>query len=170
MNPELLKWARKYSGFDVDYAAEKSGLDAHMMSRWESGRERPSLSQLRRLAKVFHFPIAVFYLPEPPSLKATRPKDRRFLPGFEFAEASPELNFEFRRVAERREITLELLANLGTPPTQFEVTTTLQRSPEKLGCEIREMLNVTVEEQWSWREARVAFTLCANISETLSPQ
>lgn len=157
VNPELLKWARIYSGLDVDYAAEKSGIDVHSLKRWESDRGHPTISQLRRLAKVFHFPIAVFYLPGPPPLKTIRPRDRRFLPEFEFAELSPELNYEFRRISERREITLELLANLGTPPKRFELTATLRMPPEKLGWEIRKKLNVAIEEQSTWREVRVAF-------------
>jgi len=157
VNRELLKWARIYAGLDVDYVAEKTGLDVHSLSRWESGPEYPTISQLRLLAKVFHFPIAVFYLSEPPPLKAIRPKDRRFLPESEFAELSPELDYEFRKVSERREITLELLANLGSPPKQFGLTTTFQIPPEELGWEIRNMLNIAVEKQYAWRDARLAF-------------
>ena len=102
INRDILKWARVFSGYDVEYAAEKSGLKADNLIRWESGPELPTISELRHLAKVFHFPIAVFYLPQTPSIEAIRPKDRRFLPDEEYEEPSPELIFEFRRASERR--------------------------------------------------------------------
>lgn len=168
VNPELLKWARRYSGLGIQYAANKSEIDVNRLNSWESGRERPTLSQLRRLAKLYRFPIAVFYLPEPPSLKFIQPKDRRFLPGHEFAETSPELNFEFRMVSERREITLELLENISNPPKRFEVTTSLRNSPETLSHQIRQMLSVAMEEQESWREPRLAFNSWRNKLEALN--
>lgn len=168
VNPDLLKWARKYSGLDIDYTAEKSGLDSYKLDSWESGKEHPTIAQLRRLAKVYHFPIAVFYLPEPPQLKVARPKDRRSLPGYELSKPSPELNLEFRRVSERREIALELLYNLSTKAMRFEPTATLRRSPETVASEIREILKVTIEEQESWHEGRVAFNVWRQKIEILN--
>ena len=167
INPELLKWARKYSGLDLAYVAEKCKLDPQTLDDLEADRIQPTLAQLRQLAKIYHFPIAVFYLPQTPDLQVKRPKDRRFLPGFEYLEPSAELNYEFRKVCERREIAIELLANISNPFKKFDIRSTLQQSPENVGTHIRKLLGISISEQMSWRDARLAFNSWRNKIESL---
>src|SRR5437870_2231675 len=63
---ELLVWARKKSGYDVEVAARKASVSPRSLEAWEQGERRPSIKSLRRLARVYKRPVAFFYLPEPP--------------------------------------------------------------------------------------------------------
>ena len=66
IKPELLIWARKSAGLTLADAAKKAQVSEDKLNEWETGKSRPSISQLRKLGKVYKRPIAVFYLPEPP--------------------------------------------------------------------------------------------------------
>ena len=157
INPEVLRWARSLMELELEYVAEKAGVEPQNLMQWEGGRSRPTVAQLRKLAKVYRFPIAVFYLPEPPSLNLPRPRDRRFLPGFEERGISAELSFEFRWASERREIALELLANIGATPKPFDAQAFFRNTPERVATTVRQMLGVTYDEQTTWGDSRVAF-------------
>ena len=63
----LLKWARESARFDLESAAKKLGVPAQRLDAWERGELRPTMNQLRKLANTYKRPIAVFYLPEPPT-------------------------------------------------------------------------------------------------------
>ena len=168
INPDMLTWTRTFMGFDLDYVAEKVGIEYDRLVQWEGGSSHPTVAQLRKLAKVYRFSIAVFYLSVVPNLKLPRPKDRRSLPGFEQPVISPELSFEFRWASERREIAIELLVNTGITPKRFDAQVSFRNEPEKVGESIREMLGVTYDEQTAWRDSRVAFNAWRDKVERLN--
>ena len=168
INPNMLSWTRTFMGLDLDYVAEKARIEYDRLVQWEGGSSRPTVAQLRKLAKVYRFSIAVFYLPVPPDLKLPRPKDRRFLPGFEQPVISPELSFEFRWASERREIAIELLANTGATPKRFDAQVSFRNEPERVGESIREILDITYDEQTTWRDSRVAFNAWRDKVERLN--
>ena len=66
VKPEMLIWARGSAGFDAEIAAKKIQVKPERLRSWESGESRPTIKQLRNLAKIYKRPIAVFYLPTPP--------------------------------------------------------------------------------------------------------
>jgi IrrE N-terminal-like domain len=49
-------------------AAKAAHVTVERLKAWESDKDEdaPTLGQLRDLAAKYHFPLAVFYLPEPP--------------------------------------------------------------------------------------------------------
>jgi len=157
INPAMLGWARALMGLDLDYVAEKAKIAPDRLVQWETGGSSPTVAQLRKLARIYRFPIAVFYLPAPPDHKIPHPSDRRFLPGFEEEGPSPELSFEFRWADERREIALELLTNIGVTPKRFDAEASIRNTPEKLAMTIRGMLGITYDDQTTWRDSRLAF-------------
>jgi Zn-dependent peptidase ImmA (M78 family) len=157
INPDVLGWARLFMGFEIDYVADMSGLDATQLKQWEAGKAHPTITQLRKLAKVYDFSIAIFYLPKPPTIKSHRPKDRRFLAGFEYAISSPEINREFRRAEDRREIALELLQNIERYPKLFQAKASLEDGPDQLAERMRRLMSVSYDEQCRWRDPRSAF-------------
>jgi Zn-dependent peptidase ImmA (M78 family) len=157
INPDVLGWARLFMGFEIDYVAGVSGVDEIQLKRWEAGEAYPTITQLRKLSKVYDFSIAVFYLPKPPTIKSRRPKDRRFLAGFEYPIISPEINREFRRAEDRREIALELLQNIGRSPKLFQAKISLGDDPDQLAERMRRFMRVSYDEQCHWRDPRTAF-------------
>lgn len=73
INPEMLKWARERAGLPLEEAAKKiqlSGPDetaiAQKLAAFEAGENYPTQNQLFRMAKVYHRPLTIFYMGEPP--------------------------------------------------------------------------------------------------------
>ena len=73
VNPEILQWARRTAGLDVETAARGLGFQdgkqrtaAQRLLALEEGDEAPSVSVLDRMAMRYRRPTIVFYLPNPP--------------------------------------------------------------------------------------------------------
>src|SRR5438309_382172 len=104
---DLLVWARMSAQISLGDAARKATVKEDQLKAWEEGDGHPSIPQLRKLARVYKRPLAVFYLPTPPkTFDALR--DFRRLPRDRQGKQSPELAFEIRRARARREIALDL--------------------------------------------------------------
>jgi Zn-dependent peptidase ImmA (M78 family) len=156
IKPELLVWARKQSSLSVPQAAKKIGVKPEKLEAWERGDEEPSVPQLRKAAKAYHFVLAVFFLPTPPQ-GFTPIKDFRRLPGTDTPELSPELTLELRNAITRREIALELFAEIAAEPPSLDVRARLDEAPEAVADRIREILDVTPEMQRAWGSPTTAF-------------
>jgi len=146
IRPELLIWARRTTGFEIVQVAKKLQIPPERLEEWERDAGRPTMVQLRKLAKVYKRPLGVFYLPEPPP--DVRPlHDFRRLPGKVAGVQSPELRFEIRRAHSRRELVLDLSQGVGGPPPTFALSATLADNPETLGTAIRIALGIRYEDQ-----------------------
>ncbi len=143
---ELLVWARDRAKVKIDEAAKAAGVTVERIEQWEKGTDAPTLGQLRSLAKKYHFPLAVFYLSEPPADFAPL-RDFRCLPDIEHQTISANLALHIRNAHERRELALELYEDLRNTPTPFPLKATLQDDPETVGQAIRDFLNIDDESQ-----------------------
>lgn len=146
IKPELLAWARNRAKLKLDEAAKAANVEAETLEAWEAGESAPSVSQLRNLAAKYHFPLAVFYLPQPPS-DFSPLRDFRRLPDATDRTISAELARQIRTAHERRELALELHDDLGEPVRSFVLKTKLDDPPEVVGEEIRKFLGVTDADQ-----------------------
>ncbi len=154
VNPEVLRWARESAGYDIDIVARKTGVTVERLQAFEAGALCPTLNQLRNIAKVYKRPTAVFYRSTTP----TEPKsihDFRMLPDTERVKI-PELVFELRRAYERRAIALEIVRQLGEKPRTKLINATIDEDPAMLAKRVRDMLTVSVEEQYSWKDEYAA--------------
>lgn len=150
INPEVLRWARESAGLSVDDAAKKATVKPEKLAAWEAGDDRPSIPQLRKLARVFRRPIALFYLSKPP--RTFKPMhDYRRLPGVVAGHETYALRMEMRYARERREIALELLRDLAIEPPTFTFATSVNHDPEKAAKELRAFLGIELDDQFSWR-------------------
>jgi Zn-dependent peptidase ImmA (M78 family)/transcriptional regulator with XRE-family HTH domain len=147
----LLIWARESSGLTVDAAAKRLKLTATKLASWEAGETRPSIPQLRKMAEVYKRPLAVFFLPEAPS-KFEAMKDFRRLQGEHHRAPSAALHLEIRKARQRREVAVELAAEMGAAPLPFAISSDLAASPERTAASIREALGIGLEQQISWRD------------------
>lgn len=163
--PELLIWARKASNIPLEQVAHKLGVSTERLLSWESGEERPTIKQARRLASIYRQPFAAFYLPQPPIVIQPQLRDYRRFPGTSLAELPPAIHFEIREASDRRLIALELLEEAGMSPYSIEVVGTLDEDPELLATTLRNALNVNYEEQTRWRDARLAFNYWRSVLE-----
>ncbi len=130
----------------MDDAAKAANVDPKTLERWEAGNDAPTVSQLRNLAGKYHFPLAVFYLPKPPTDFAPL-RDFRRLPNTNDRTISAELALHIRNAHQRRELALELHDDLGEPVRPFQLSATLSDAPEAVGEEVRKFLGVTDADQ-----------------------
>jgi Zn-dependent peptidase ImmA (M78 family) len=148
VKPELLRWARSRAKVKPEEAAKAANVPLERLLAWESDEnpDAPTLAQLRALAGKYHFPLSVFYLPEPPK-DFTPLRDFRRLVRFDDEQISANLAYHIRSAYERREMALELLKELGIEPQRFSLEATTHDNPEAVGRVIREFLKVTSDEQ-----------------------
>lgn len=178
VKPELLVWAREDAGYDLETAAKKIGVKPEKLAACEQGRERLTVNQLRNLSNVYKRPLAFFYLPAPPKSDIHLQDFRQFSEE-EQQKLSPELRFELRRAKARRDVALGLFDDLDITPSVFQAIASLDESAETVGKRIREVLNVTFEQQLGlhgdydalhfWRdsiEARGVLVFQASVSKS----
>ena len=80
VNPKMLVWAREERGMSLENAAEKLGVEAAQLEKWENDGQGMAFNVLESIAKEYKRQTAVFFLPAVPP-KAKRPKDCRNLAG-----------------------------------------------------------------------------------------
>ena len=153
VKPELLAWARRTAGFPtVERAAQKAKLEAAVLDDWESGRDSPSMAQLRNLGEVYKRPIAVFFLSEPPRGFDAQKEFRR-LAGIVPGNESPELLLALREALYRREAAIELHRLMGEEPHQIKAVLHPDMDAEEAGRQIRGLLGVNWLAQLQWDSA-----------------
>lgn len=158
VKPELLKWGRTSAGFSVEEAAEKAGVKPAQVQAWETpdGEDRPTMNQLRALAKAYRRPISVFYLSKAPRDFEVM-HDLRRLPGEVALVYSPALRLEIRAAYQRRNVALSLLEELEQTPPRFLPRIRFADGPEAAAAVAREVLGVSYAEQTKWRVDRTAY-------------
>ena len=149
VKPELLVWARKSAGLSLERAVTLTKIDAFTLGEWESGRDVPSLTQLRKLGEAYKRPLAVFFLAEPP-LKFDAQREFRRLAGIKPGKASPELLHALRWAAFRREAAMELHRLTGEPPHRLRAVLHPNQDAEEAGAHLRELLGITLSVQTQW--------------------
>ena len=153
MNPAVLRWARERAALQPDVAAKRIGVDPPTLLAWESGSAFPTLSKLRKAASVYKRPLAVFFLPEVPQ-GYTVINDYRVPAGSEEAgNYTPELVRAIRTVRERRDSLLDMVEEAPDP---FAMSATLADDVDDVARMLRRALGVSAEEQFAFREPRLA--------------
>lgn len=150
VNPELLVWARESANLSAEDAAAKAQERPDRLLEWEAGHTRPTIAQLRKLARVYHRPIAVFYLPKPP-MAFMAMHDYRRLAGSAIPAPSYELTHEIRRARDRRDVAIELLEDLNVAPPVFRPVITLSSDPDRAAELLRSYVGVSRDDQFSWK-------------------
>lgn len=156
VNPDVLVWARKNSSLDIDIAASKIKVKIEQLRAWESGDDKPSIAQLRKLANIYKFPISVFFLSVVPKNFSVM-KDFRHLPEYMTAKFSRQLQLEIRKVQQRRETAIELQSSLVDEISTFDKKVSLEDDVRNSALKIREILHLDINEQKKWSNPRIAF-------------
>jgi Zn-dependent peptidase ImmA (M78 family)/DNA-binding XRE family transcriptional regulator len=149
VKPALLIWARQKAGLQPPDAAEKAGVDAQTLESWERGHDRPTIPQLRKLGEVYKRPIAVFFLPSPPTDFDPQREFRR-LPGITPQNESPQLRLALRMALFRREAARNLYARLGEAIPSFKAAANPGEDPDAVGMRIRDLLGISWQQQLAW--------------------
>lgn len=147
---ELLVWGREDAGYTLEEAAKKLSVSPERLSSWERGETKPTIIQLRKIARAYKRPLAVFFLSRPPK-KFQAMHDFRRLPGQVAGHESPSLRYVIGRVRFRRQIALELFESLGVEPVKFSGATSINDNPEEVAAYARDLLGIDFRQQEGWR-------------------
>lgn len=151
VNPAVLVWARETAGLDREDAAKRVPMDPLSLAALETGDADPNVTRLRRLAELYHRPVAVLLLPTPPT-EEPLPRDFRTVGG-----GAPRLGPEVRLALRRARRIQRFLAGLARDESGYWAPNTVARrtlanDPAAVGAEIRLQLGVSDAIQRSWRD------------------
>lgn len=130
VNPTLPVWAREESGYSPEVVAKRLGVKPERLEAWERGERKPTVHQTQELAKYYHRPFGVFFLPQPPSVPPLAAEYRR-LPGVRPGVESPEFRLALRTMLQRREVALQLNEELGFTLTEFRTAAHIAEGPSR---------------------------------------
>jgi hypothetical protein len=115
------------------------------------------MAQLRKMAATYKRLLSDFFLPSPPK-EDPIPHDFRRLPGEIANRYSRALRYQLRLARQRRELALDLAADLDAElPTFPAVRLEFTADTERAGAELRAMLKVTLDVQRTWRNPRASY-------------
>ena len=158
INPAILKWARKRSGYTAKAIANALNKDISIVNDWESGERALTYVQLETLADKYKRPIAIFFFPEPP--EEPNIAENLALRSSDINSLDPRIHILLRQAYARQLSLMEL--NLGANPSEKKIFRDLQaRSTDSvtaLAQKTRAYLDINVKTQADWDNAREALT------------
>lgn len=157
VNPKIIQWARERARYSLESVAVKFKKDVSVIEKWESGEDFPIYSQLEKLAEIYKRPLALFFFPEPP-LEAEEKQEFRTLPDFEIENLAADTIYALRQ-AKAMQLSLQEINNGINPSTKkiFQDISVSSRDDLRILAEqIRNYLNVTLEEQLTWNDQETA--------------
>lgn len=149
VTPALLAWARTTAHLREDEAAQKLGVSVDTLREWETGATLPTIRQAEEAARVYHRPLAAFYLDSVPKDFAVL-KDLRRMAGQEEAPYSPELVFTIRHAQERQDWVRGLLRRQGAPALAFVGSASLTDAPVRIAQGISRALGFEPALRTHW--------------------
>jgi len=165
INPDLLTWARERAGLSLSDVAHYMHKGADDVAAWETGDAWPTYRQLEKLAEgLYHRPVALFFLPEPPEELAAQ-QEFRTLPDFDITGLGADARFALRLGRSYQASLRELTGGLNPSDRRLWRDLRLDRSSDVMSAarQLRSYLGVTLERQRSWRttaEAMAAWRGC----------
>jgi Zn-dependent peptidase ImmA (M78 family)/DNA-binding XRE family transcriptional regulator len=156
VEPNILIWARESIGYDHDEAAKRVDVASETLSKWEHGEKKPTLVQLKKLAKLYKRPLAIFFLPSPPK-EPPLPKDFRSLPDNRLKPFSLKTRLAIRRARRLQSLATELSTISEHRFVTNIINITANESPEDAASSARKWLGVSIQEQLKWKNETHAF-------------
>ena len=154
--PSLLRWARETAGFSPEEVSRKLDITSDRLVELESGDILPSLAKLREFSNLYKRSLAVFFLPEPPP-SPPLPKDFRTLPSEIEMPLSPK---SFKLIRSAR--LLQSNANSMASDLELSIASARksfrQNDPAGLALKIRKEFEVSIANQFQWRDSNEAFS------------
>lgn len=163
IEPVILKYARKYSGFSVEEVAKKTKLSVDKLQSYEEQKCEIPLTQLEKFSNIYKRPLAFFLLSKIPS-DAVEPKNFRIVYKTEVeGEFSPAFYIAIRRARYIQSVISEFEDKKIVYPFK---DISINDDTEKLSGWFREYLGVDFQQQKKWRSSADALREWKNIIES----
>ena len=164
--PEVLKWLRTTAGWETEDVGRRLGTSPETVKDLESGKKKPSLTQLRVLSKIYKRPLASFFLSKPKEEKPM-PKDYRFLP------TKTDIFDRKTVLAIRRSRGLQSIGRELSLNIRYETSTKLKMAmltdnPEIIAAEYRELFTLNLDKQRQFKDAYKMFGFLRDVLEDLN--
>ena len=140
LQPDVLIWARKRSGLEVEELARKVGVKPVRVEEWETSG-RISLSQIDKLAHHTHTPVGMLYLPEPVEDRLPI-SDFRTLGDRPLRKPSPELLDTVYMMQRRQGWMRDELIEEGSEPLRFVGTVDVTDEPKAVVRDMKARLGL----------------------------
>ena len=146
--PVVLRWARESAGFTQEEAADRLGVGPDRLARAEAGERPLTLVQVRKAAHVYQRPLAVLFLPEPPSEEPQEVQFRRLRDAPQLPW-SPAMRALAREVPALQDEVDALFEAIDEEPRWIEAAKQLLSDVpiERLAERLRQVVGVTLEQQ-----------------------
>ena len=157
INPGVLRWAREEAGFDPSEIADKVNISIDRYNVWEKKGQSIPLGKLKTIAGQYKHQLAVFFLPDIPE-KIKKPKDFRNLSPAQ-SKLSKDVLTVIRDVTYFRQTALELQGekNWKERNNWLSEVENIKQDKNKLASWLREKLNISIDEQLSWKSDNEAY-------------
>jgi len=157
INPAILRWARLEAGYALDEIADKVSVSSDRYGLWEkTGRQVP-LGKLKSVANAYKRQLAVFLLPQVPE-SPKKPNDFRNLSPVNSKLSKKALQV-IRDATYFRQLSLELHGEQYWKE-RYKWLGSFQEhinSPDVLAAQLREALDISIDDQMSWKSESEAY-------------
>lgn len=151
IKPAVLSWALAEDGRPLPELVERIGVSVTEVEAWLAGDSGPTAGQLSKLADALGRSRATLLLPEPPAAATTPTAFRRAV------GSGRETSTKARRaVRESRQIQKALSWIRRSDPPVALPALSFTQTPEAAAATVRAWVEVSLEEQFSWRTDRDA--------------
>ena len=151
VKPAVLVWARESLGKSVEETSTHLGESEELVRQWEAGLKQPMLNQVRALSRFYKRPLAVFFLPIPPS-EPSLPHDFRTMPIDSEISLSSKTRLAMRQARRLQSIASELREDPEGESFARLRSAKPSDDPEALAGKVREDLGISLKEQFSWKK------------------
>lgn len=138
INPDVLKWIIDSSGWETSDLAEKLEVKPELILKWKTKKQPIDIQQLEKLADCVKRPLAIFFLPKPPSEHVL--KDFRKIAGSSSKKLCKETLLTIRGFRYLQSVAQELLKQQKNNLIPKIETVSMQDDPDKIA--IRERKNL----------------------------
>lgn len=152
IEPSILKYARRYSGFDLDDVSKKTKISVEKIKEYEDRICEIPLTQIEKFSVLYKRPLAYFLLSKIPH-DAVLPKDFRVVYKNEKLLFSPTTLLAIRRARYVQTSISEI------EDVKFEYKfprVNIKDDTDKIAMWFRKFLNVDLEKQKKWSDPATA--------------
>ena len=155
INRDVFHWLRESSGWTLEDVSSLLNVSVDWVLKWESGEEKPTLFEIKKLAKGYRRPLAAFFLSEP-ERDPPLPQDFRRLSG-KPQPFSKKTLLAIRKARNLQKISVGLMENLDekTEPEALQVK--IEDDAEEIARIERDSFGYSIENQFDWKHSYESF-------------